>query len=218
MVGADIFWTLTTGTLYNITFKLLFLSSSSYTLYLMLNDYKPTNDPNIDTFRVRYLFSGSAILAILFPYKYAITEVGDISPSHTSQIHQKLTLGFWSIDSVGIFDLVGVGSDPTSAVHAATDGRGRNHHHALSLRAGPLSCAIHSELAVSILFRGICRSHPLDRRHHSDDPLFRLFLDILYQVRRFPSFYLLVVVSSIRVSLRLICIFVSVMVFPFHDF
>lgn len=81
---ADIFWTLTTGTSYNITFKLLFLASSSYTVYLMLNDYKPTHDPNIDTFKVQYLFSGSAVLAILFPYKYQITEVGYIptpSPS-----------------------------------------------------------------------------------------------------------------------------------------
>ena len=77
--GTDIFWTLTTGTVYNTTFKLLFIAASSYTLYLMLNDYKPTHDPNLDTFRVQYLFSGSAILAILFPYHYQITEVGYIS-------------------------------------------------------------------------------------------------------------------------------------------
>lgn len=41
----------------------------------MLNDYKPTHDPNIDTFKVQYLLGGSAVLAILFPYKYQITEV-----------------------------------------------------------------------------------------------------------------------------------------------
>ena len=71
----DIFWTLTTGSLYNTTFKLLFLAAQSYTLYLMLNDYKPTQDPNIDTFKVEYLLGGSAVLAILFPYKYKFAEV-----------------------------------------------------------------------------------------------------------------------------------------------
>ena len=41
----------------------------------MLNDYKPTNDPNLDTFKVQYLLGGSAVLAILFPYRYEVTEV-----------------------------------------------------------------------------------------------------------------------------------------------
>lgn len=41
----------------------------------MLNDYKPTHDPNLDTFKVQYLIGASAILAILFPYKYNFTEV-----------------------------------------------------------------------------------------------------------------------------------------------
>lgn len=56
-------------------FKIIFLASSAYTLYLMLNDYKPTHDPNLDTFKVGYLLGGSAILAILFPYKYAVAEI-----------------------------------------------------------------------------------------------------------------------------------------------
>lgn len=71
----DIFWTLTTGSLYNNIFKLLFLSASSYTIYLMLNDYKPTHDPNIDTFKVQYLFGASFVLAILFPYHYHVAEI-----------------------------------------------------------------------------------------------------------------------------------------------
>ena len=71
----DIFWTLTTGSLYNTTFKFLFLAAQSYTLYLMLNDYKPTQDPNIDTFKVEYLLGGSAVLAFLFPYRYEFAEV-----------------------------------------------------------------------------------------------------------------------------------------------
>jgi ER lumen protein retaining receptor len=45
----------------------------------MLNDYKPTHDPNIDTFKVQYLLGGAAVLAILFPYKYQPTEVS-VSP------------------------------------------------------------------------------------------------------------------------------------------
>jgi ER lumen protein retaining receptor len=41
----------------------------------MLNDYKPTHDPNLDTFKVQYLLGASAVLAILFPYKYTFSEV-----------------------------------------------------------------------------------------------------------------------------------------------
>ncbi|MDI1489256.1 MAG: endoplasmic reticulum retention protein [Ramalina farinacea] len=70
-----IFWTLTTGSLYNTTFKLLFLSAQSYTLYLMLTDYRPTHDPNIDTFKVQYLLAASAVLGILFPYRYELAEM-----------------------------------------------------------------------------------------------------------------------------------------------
>ena len=41
----------------------------------MLNDYKPTHDPNLDTFKVSYLLGGSAVLAILFPYEYTPSEM-----------------------------------------------------------------------------------------------------------------------------------------------
>jgi ER lumen protein retaining receptor len=41
----------------------------------MLNDYKPTHDPNLDTFRASYLLGGSAVLAVMFPYKYMPTEI-----------------------------------------------------------------------------------------------------------------------------------------------
>lgn len=73
--GTDIFWTFTSGSVWNTTFKLVFLASSTYTVYLMLNDYKPTHDPNIDTFKVQYLIGGSLVLAVLFPYRYEFTEV-----------------------------------------------------------------------------------------------------------------------------------------------
>lgn len=70
----DLFWSFTDSA-YNTIFKLLFIASSAYTIYLMLNDYKPTHDPNIDTFKVQYLIAGSAVLAILFPYQYTPAEV-----------------------------------------------------------------------------------------------------------------------------------------------
>ena len=61
--------------LYQTFFKIIFIAAQTYTIYLMLKDYKPTVDPNNDTFRVEYLLGASAILAILFPYKYTLTEV-----------------------------------------------------------------------------------------------------------------------------------------------
>jgi len=41
----------------------------------MLNEYKPTHDPNQDTFRVEYLLGGAAVLGVLFPYKYTMSEI-----------------------------------------------------------------------------------------------------------------------------------------------
>jgi len=41
----------------------------------MTTAYKPTHDPNLDTFRVQYLLGGSAVLAILFPYKWTPYEI-----------------------------------------------------------------------------------------------------------------------------------------------
>ena len=70
----DLFWSFTDSA-YNTIFKLLFIGSSAYTLYLMFNEYKPTHDPNLDTFRVEYLLGASALLGLLFPYKYIPSEV-----------------------------------------------------------------------------------------------------------------------------------------------
>lgn len=69
---ADLF---TTKSWYNVVFKILFISSQGYIIYLMLNAYKPTNDPNVDTFRVQYLLGGSFVLAIVWPYEYTIKEM-----------------------------------------------------------------------------------------------------------------------------------------------
>ncbi|KAL2802899.1 ER lumen protein retaining receptor-domain-containing protein [Aspergillus granulosus] len=70
----DLFWAFT-DSLYNTTFKILFIGSSGYIIYLMLNDYRPTHDPNTDTFKVQYLLASSAVLAIVFPHDYSISEI-----------------------------------------------------------------------------------------------------------------------------------------------
>ncbi|KAK1772342.1 ER lumen protein-retaining receptor [Phialemonium atrogriseum] len=65
----------TTESVYNIVFKIMFISSQGYIIYLMTNAYKPTNDPNLDTFRIQYLLAGAAVFAVLFPYKYTVSEI-----------------------------------------------------------------------------------------------------------------------------------------------
>lgn len=42
----------------------------------MLTEYKPTHDPNQDTFKVEYLVGGAFVLAVLLPYRYTLPEVG----------------------------------------------------------------------------------------------------------------------------------------------
>ncbi|KAI1492847.1 putative HDEL sequence binding protein [Biscogniauxia mediterranea] len=64
-----------TSSIYNIVFKILFISAQGYIVYLMTTRYKPTHDPNLDTFRVQYLLGGAAVLAILMPYKYTLSEI-----------------------------------------------------------------------------------------------------------------------------------------------
>lgn len=82
----DLLWTFyEPKSLYNTIFKIIFISTSAYTVYLMLNDYKPTHDPNLDTFKVQYLVGASAVLAILFPYKYTFSEVRDTMESEGNE-------------------------------------------------------------------------------------------------------------------------------------
>ncbi|KAL3459880.1 ER lumen protein retaining receptor-domain-containing protein [Aspergillus heterothallicus] len=70
----DLFWAFT-DSLYNTTFKILFIGSSGYIIYLMLTEYRPTHDPNTDTFKVQYLLASSAVLAIVFPHDYSVSEI-----------------------------------------------------------------------------------------------------------------------------------------------
>ncbi|KAF2225204.1 ER lumen protein retaining receptor-domain-containing protein [Elsinoe ampelina] len=71
----DLLWTSPLHSLYNTVLKITFIGTSAYVIWLMMNDYKPTHDPNLDTFKVQYLLAGSAVMAILFPYKYSLGEV-----------------------------------------------------------------------------------------------------------------------------------------------
>ncbi|KAJ2893389.1 hypothetical protein MKZ38_008727 [Zalerion maritima] len=64
-----------TTSIYNVIFKILFISSQGYIIYLMTTSYKPTNDPNLDTFRVQYLLGFAFTLAVLFPYTYTFSEI-----------------------------------------------------------------------------------------------------------------------------------------------
>ncbi|KAI0203064.1 putative HDEL sequence binding protein [Astrocystis sublimbata] len=64
-----------TESIYNIIFKILFIGAQGYIVYLMTTKYKPTHDPNLDTFRVQYLLGGAAALAILMPYRYTLSEI-----------------------------------------------------------------------------------------------------------------------------------------------
>ncbi|KAI3395790.1 hypothetical protein diail_873 [Diaporthe ilicicola] len=64
-----------TNSVYNLLFKIAFIGAQGYIIYLMTTAYKPTNDPNVDTFRVQYLLGGAAVLAILLPYKYTVSEI-----------------------------------------------------------------------------------------------------------------------------------------------
>jgi ER lumen protein retaining receptor len=41
----------------------------------MTTSYRPTHDPNVDTFRVQYLLGGAFLLAIIYPYEYTFTEI-----------------------------------------------------------------------------------------------------------------------------------------------
>lgn len=61
--------------LYNTVMKIFFIASSLYILYLMKVPFKPTNDPNIDTFRIEYLLGFSGILSFLFHYHLSLFEI-----------------------------------------------------------------------------------------------------------------------------------------------
>ncbi|KAK3657596.1 endoplasmic reticulum retention protein [Elasticomyces elasticus] len=71
----DLFWTDPTKNLWNFVFKIIFIACQSYIVYLMLVDYKPTHDPNQDTFKVEYLLAGALVFGIVWPPHYQVTEM-----------------------------------------------------------------------------------------------------------------------------------------------
>lgn len=73
----------------------------------MLNDYKPTHDPNIDTFKVEYLLGASFVLAVLFPHRYTVAEVSIsfISTHHLPPIESLLIKSPESIQILWTFSI-----------------------------------------------------------------------------------------------------------------
>lgn len=111
----DLLWTFyDPNALYNTVFKIVFISTSAYTVYLMLNDFKPTHDPNLDTFKVQYLLAFSTVLAVLFPYKYTLTEV-------SLKDNDAMWVLIRHLDPLGILHLARIGRYPAPALYAAED-------------------------------------------------------------------------------------------------
>jgi ER lumen protein retaining receptor len=54
----------------------------------MLVDYKPTHDPNQDTFKVEYLLGGALVLGIIWPPKYNVTEVREYKHMAVGQLRE----------------------------------------------------------------------------------------------------------------------------------
>lgn len=182
---ADLLWTNPTKSVWNTTFKIIFIGTQSYTIFLMLNDYKPTHDPNIDTFKVQYLLGGSAVLAIVFPYYYTPAEVRafvmawKIIPLR----HSGQNTDASATDALGLLDLARSRSDSATALHAPANWRGRDNHHPLPLCSWRLPSAVHSELDLAVFHgRRLHRPDTSYRRHHTNGAIFRLLLDLLYEV------------------------------------
>ncbi|WFD03895.1 endoplasmic reticulum retention protein [Malassezia obtusa] len=60
---------------YLIIMKLFFLGSSFYVIYLMKFKFRSRVELDIDSIRVEYLLGGSAVLALLFNYKFTPLEI-----------------------------------------------------------------------------------------------------------------------------------------------
>lgn len=141
----DLFWTFT-DSLYNTVFKILFIGSSAYIIHLMLNDYKPTHDPNLDTFKVQYLLGFSALFALLFSHDYKISEVSLLELFvYTQYLRVQVPLD--------LFDLARICRYPTPAFHVATN-RGSGHdNYSLSICFGRISRTLYPELVIPLFCR-----------------------------------------------------------------
>lgn len=68
--------------LYNSTMKMVFIGAQIYILYLMRVKFRPTNDMQIDTFRVEYILGGAIVMSLLATYKYTFQEASCCSKSY----------------------------------------------------------------------------------------------------------------------------------------
>ena len=124
--------------------KIFFIASSVYILYLMKSPFRPTFDPNLDTFKVEFLVLGSFVAAMVFNYAYSLTEV--------------LPCQKWAIvelDSLVVQHLARECCDTTPVVHYSKDWGGRKHYYTLFICSWRVSSTLHSELDVSILCGGL---------------------------------------------------------------
>ncbi|KAG8976990.1 endoplasmic reticulum retention protein [Tulasnella sp. 425] len=69
----DLFWNYVS--LYNSLMKVFFIASSCYIVFLMRVQFRPTNDPSIDTFKVEYIVVPSVILSLIFNYEFIPSEI-----------------------------------------------------------------------------------------------------------------------------------------------
>ncbi|CAN6645791.1 ER lumen protein-retaining receptor [Trichomonascus vanleenenianus] len=61
--------------IYNLFMKILYISTSVYILHLMKDKYRPTFNPNIDTFKIEYLLGGSVVMAFITTPAYIPSEI-----------------------------------------------------------------------------------------------------------------------------------------------
>lgn len=55
---------------YNTVMKILFITTSIYTLYLMYEKQKKETAPRLDTFKIEYLIGASFVLALIMPSEF----------------------------------------------------------------------------------------------------------------------------------------------------
>jgi len=61
--------------LYNSFMKLVFISASVATLYLIYIKFKPTYDRNHDTFRIEFLLAPVAVLSLIVNHEFSLLEI-----------------------------------------------------------------------------------------------------------------------------------------------
>lgn len=60
---------------YNLVMKFVYLGSTGYTIYLMMESFKTTRNPQIDTFRADFLIGGAFVMALVFHSMFTIPEL-----------------------------------------------------------------------------------------------------------------------------------------------